>query len=823
MSMKQAQQPPEHFGGYLAGVRGALLGLILTIATTAMAGAAAGPSPHAVMPFDAGWLFRLGDDPAFRQPEFGDASWRTLDLPHDWSIEGPINPPPQGSRYGGFFSHGIGWYRKHFKLDSGIGKKTVIEFDGVYMNSEVWINGHFLGRHPYGFTGFRYDLTEYLKTNGTPNVLAVRVDDSLEPALRWYAGAGIYRHVRLITTGYTHFRLDGGVSVTAPKVSTKQATVEADYMIDANFFTEAERQGWLANVWKPQPVKRNLVLRSRVEDLAGKIIAATESEITLDNLHPGQQASQRIKLAAPRLWSDRTPELYHLRSTLLLGDQVLDEALTTFGIRQLTFDLDRGLSVNGQSVKLKGVCLHQDAGSFGNAVPAAVWAWRLAQLKAMGCNAIRTSHHPFAPEFYDLCDQLGFYVFDEAFDEWTRDWTYDYTENPQGKSEYGYHLYFDQWHDADLRAMLRRDRNHPCVILYSIGNEIPNQKDRDGARIARELVAVCHAEDPTRPVTSACDQSAFATTNGFMDALDIAGYNYIMRRHGTNTYVPEHRQYPRRLCLGTETTYAPAYWLGVRDHAYVIGDFIWTGIDYLGEAHEFPRRGNPAGMLDLAGGKKAEFYQRAAYWRPDPVLQLLVRTGEPATNDWRPAPSFLHWNWPPGTTVIVHAVANCESVELFLNHRSLGRHIVPRDAYASDWSVPYHPGLLSAIGSRAGQPVVTCELRTAGLASRLLITRVAAPVGGDILLYEINVTDAAGLAVPDANHAVTVRLAGAGKLIGLDTGDLDYGGSFKTDTRNVDGGRLLATVQRTAPAGPLTITVTAPGLTAATKTEPGTP
>ena len=496
------------------------------------------------------------------------------------------------------------------------------------MNSEVWINGQFLGRRPYGFIGFRYDLTEFLNTNGSPNVIAVRVDDSLEPSLRWYAGSGIYRHVRLVTTGFTHFRLDGGVSITTPKITTKKAVVQADYIIDAHFFSAEEEQAWSTNVWKAHPTTREVVLRSSVLDPDGTVVASTESKLTLEDMHPGQHATQQVIVSKPRLWSDRTPVLYRLRSTLEFDGQPLDETITTFGIRQLKFDPDHGLFVNGQPTKLKGVCVHQDAGSFGNAVPTAIWALRLARLKEMGCNAIRTSHHPFAPEFYDLCDQLGFYVFDEAFDEWTRDWPYNYTENTRGKSKYGYHLYFNQWHETDLRDMLHRDRNHPSVVLYSIGNEIPNQLDHDGWKIAKELVAICHKEDPTRPVTSACDQSYVSSRNGFMDQLDIGGYNYIDRLYSTNTYVPEHARFPHRLFLGTETSSAIHNWLGVRDHDYVIGEFIWTGIDYLGESGKLPRRGNGSGFLDLAAGEKPGFYQRAAYWRDDPVLQIFVLTGE---------------------------------------------------------------------------------------------------------------------------------------------------------------------------------------------------
>jgi beta-galactosidase len=680
------------------------------------------------------------------------------------------------------------------------------------------------------------------------------VDDSAEPSTRWYAGSGIYRHVRLITTGYTQFRLEGGIRITTPEITPEQAVVEASYVIDATFLTDEERLAWTKNSWGAKSVKREAVLRSSVLAPDGAVVASTESKITLESMQSGQSAIQRVRVPKPRFWSDTTHELYRLRSTLTLDSRTLDETVTTFGIRQLAFDPDRGLSVNGKPTKLKGVCLHQDAGSFGNAVPTAVWALRLARLREMGCNAIRTSHHPFAPEFYDLCDQMGFYVFDEAFDEWTRDWAYNFTENPRGKAPYGYHLYYPQWHETDLRAMLRRDRNHPSVVLYSIGNEIPNQLDRDGYTMAKELMAICHEEDPARLATSACDQSFVSSRNGFMDVLDIAGYNYIDRLYKTNTYVPERARFPKRLILGTETSTEIHYWLGVRDHDYVIGEFIWTGIDYLGEAGSLPRRGNGSGFLDLAAGKKPGFYQRAAYWRDDPVLNLSVVRGTNSGNlmPRRGGSALSAWNWEAGNQVTVHAAANCDEVELFLNGSSLGRHAVSRDEYATTWSVSYAPGTLSAVGYRAGKEVAAQKLVTAGPAARLQITPLPLPIYNalasqepgraelplsqavsqrrpttgqftvpeqfemeQVAFFEIAVVDEVGLSVLNATPAVTVRVEGPGRLIGLDTGDLTYGGLFKTDTRNAYQGRLLATVQRTAPTGDVRLTANAPGLAAA--------
>ncbi len=774
-------------------------------------------NPREIIPFDNGWRFWLGDDQSAKQINFDDSNWQTLNVPHDWSIEGPVNPPPTGDKNSGFFTHGIGWYRKSFTTPDTL-KKVVIEFDAVYMNSEVWINDQFIGQKPYGFIGFRYDLTQFLKKDGTPNVIAVRVDDSSDPSLRWYAGSGMYRHVRLITTGYTHFRLDGGISITTPEISTVKAVVKADYIIDPNFFTDQEQQAWAKDPWKVKPDTMDIILRSSVFAADGSVVASTEKKLSLQSMHPGQRAIQQITVPNPRLWSDNTPSLYQLRSTLILDGRTLDESTTTFGIRSLEYNTDRGLLVNGKPTKLRGVCLHQDAGSFGNAVPIAVWAYRLGILKEMGCNAIRTSHHPFAPEFYDLCDQLGFYVFDEAFDEWTRDWTLNYTENTRGKAKYGYHLYFNQWYETDLRAMLRRDRNHPSVILYSIGNEIPDQFNDDGWKLAKKLMTICHEEDSTRPATSACDQSYVASRNGFMDQLDIMGYNYIDRLYGDSTYVPEHRRFPNRLFLGTETSHQIHYWLGVRDNDYVIGDFIWTGIDYLGETWKFPGRGSMSGEIDLAGGKKTSFYQRAAYWRADPTLQLFVLTGEKPRSPWQSPPALLKWNWTEKTNYTVRAATNCDEVELFLNNRSLGKKEVSHNLYYNDWNVEYTPGELKAVAYNKGKQVATSILKTTEAATKLQIASFQLPVAAsDIVLFEVTVTDKAGLKVIDGKYPITIKVEGEGKLIGIDNGELDYTGLFKTDTRNAYQGRLLVAVKRISPAteGKIHIIATAPGLSTA--------
>ena len=774
-----------------------------------------GANPRSILSFDENWRFWLVDDAAAKEVKFDDSHWHTISLPHDWSIEGPVNPPPSGDRNTGYFTHGIGWYRKSF-IAPDTSKKVVVEFDGIYMNSDVWINGNFLGHRPYGFINIRYDITEYLKKDGTPNVMAVRVDDAAEPSVRWYSGSGIYRHVQLIVTGYTQFRLDGGVYITTPEISEEKAIVKTNYIIDSYFFSDTNREAWSKNPWNVKPETKEVILKSAVLSPEGKIISAAETKLTLTSMRKGDSVSQLMTVRNPNLWSDATPALYQMRSTLFLDGQKLDEVVTTFGIRSLRFDKDKGFFVNGKATKLKGVCVHQDAGSFGNAVPLAVWAYRFGILKDMGCNAIRTSHHPFAPEFYDLCDKLGFYVFDESFDEWTRDWTLNYTEDTRGKSKFGYHLYFKQWYETDLRTMLHRDRNHPSVIMYSIGNEIPDQFDEDGWKLAKKLVDICHQVDATRPVTSACDQSFVSSRNGFMDVLDIGGYNYIDRLYKDSTYIPERRRFPNRIFLGTETTHALHNWLGVRDNDYVIGDFIWTGIDYLGETGNLPNRGSRSGLIDIAGGKKAGFYQRAAYWRSDPVLQIYGLTGEKTPNAWRTPPAKFTWNWPADSTVTVRASTNCDEVELFCNNHSLGRKIVSHDTYFNDWKVKYSAGELTAAGYIKGRKVVGSRLITTGVATRLKITPIVLPVETNILLFEISTNDSRGLRVTDAKATVTITASGACRLAGIDNGELDFAGPYKTNTRNVYEGRLLVAIERTTVAGEITISASTPDLPAAT-------
>jgi len=773
---------------------------------------------------DPGWRFNLGDSSGAEQPRFDDHLWRRVDLPHDWSIEGtPREDAPGGGRVG-FFPTGIGWYRKAFRLPAGSrGRMVKLAFDGVYMNSDVWINGHYLGHRPYGYIGFEYDLTPFLIAG--VNVVAVRVDNGRQPNSRWYTGSGIYRHVWLTLEDAVHIG-HWGVWVTTPTVDSSGAEV----------MTRTTLENRRTTAWTG-------ALRSVVVDAEGREVSRGEAPV---RLAPGDttQIEQRMTVPAPRLWSIEEPDRYTLRSELVEGARTVDTMLTAFGIRTIAFDKDQGFLLNGKRVKLRGVNLHHDGGMVGAAVPEAVWERRLRRLKAMGANAIRTSHNPPAPEFLDLCDRLGFVVMAEAFDEWTI-----------GKVPEGYHNYFAEWSERDLTDYVRWDRNHPSIVLWSAGNEIGEQSTPTGADVLRRLVALFHREDPTRPVTTGNDQiyaDGHPATLAFLSSEDIVGYNYVDRwRERRELFAePDREAHPDWKMVGTEsgtlfqsideryslgddaTTPHPNYtsgmmeaerlWKWVTLHDYFAGDFMWTGMDYLGESF-WPFKGFASGALDITGQPKDAFYLYQSLWGREPMLHL-----------------FPHWNWPgrEGQVIPVLAYTSCSSVELFLNGRSLGEkrlefpaqgtsggwntyalpvvHATTNDLHLS-WDVPYEPGVLRAVGrTRNGHEACHDEIRTAGPAAALRLATDRDTVTtrrGDVAQIEIQVVDSAGTVLPTAEPPVRVQVGG-GTLLGLDNANLQDHDSYQANPRRLFNGRGFAVVRPVA-AGAMRITATSPGLASA--------
>lgn len=776
--------------------------------------------------FNFDWKFQLGDNPEFREPAYNDTQWRTLNVPHDWSIEGDYQPNKYLGNKNGYFPEGIGWYRKTFTVDaSKSNKQIVIQFDGVYMNSEVYINGRFCGRRPYGYATFQYDLTANIKF-GKENVIAVRVDNSVPAASRWYAGSGIYRNVHLIETNYVHFRGMDGVYVTTPIAEKERAIVKADYTISASFFDDAEiktykKNKWLREEdrWQNLPVAHNCIIRSIVYDADEKEVAREEKTFEVYNYNKGFKIEQEIEVENPNRWSDTKPYLYTLKSEIEWKGKVIDDKVTTIGIRKIEYSAEKGFLVNGERKILKGVCLHHDGGAVGVAVPKKVNRYRLMKLKELGCNAVRTSHNPFAPEFYDLCDELGIYLMNEIIDEWTSAWGYNFTDNNTSKAGNGFALYFKQWAETEMVDILVRDRNHPCVVMWSVGNELPELRSEpeNARKVAEMLIDICQRKDNTRPVTFGNN----GPHNGYKaENLDILGYNYVMGNHGFKVkgpgiYDEDHKKYPNRVFVGTETSQNEIdYYLAAKENPYVVGHFIWTGIQYFGEvkAPKAGQRGWVASLMDMSCNPLPEGVNFSVCWNETPKMyitsselpfnadrkyQILPVTGERVFGN---AADKFGWNWEKDGKKYVKVFSNCDEVELKLNGKSLGKQTNNFLKYYTEWELDYKAGELQAIGFNKGKKVMVETLETTSEPTKIL----AKPVfegfkndGCDVQLIEVKVCDKKGRLVSDATNTIKVEVSGSARLIAIDTGNLYYRGNYKVDNRDATNGYMTVTVQST--------------------------
>lgn len=763
--------------------------------------------------FDLNWKFKLGDFTEAYLPTFNDDDWRQLDLPHDWSIEGDFdrNNPTSGS--GGYLPAGIGWYRKHFEKPEG--PVVLVEFDGIFQKCDVWINGVHIAHHNYGYIGFECDLTPYLVEGN--NVLAVRVDNSDQPNSRWYTGSGIYRHVWL--TQVSEVRVaHWGVFVTTHYVSKDKAEIK----VQVELTQKAE-------------------ISLLILDESGEMLIS-------QNFPAAQKHERTLFLDNPKLWSCDNPVLYTLRTQVLEDGKVVDEVDTPFGIRSICFDKDKGFLLNGIPTKIKGVCMHHDGGCVGAAVPEAVWERRLKLLKEMGCNAIRMAHNPPAPELLDMCDRMGFLVMDEAFDEWL----IIKAKGDNNIAQYGYGQFFEKDAENDLISMIRRDRNHPSVIIWSIGNEIPEQGTPDGWKIAQHLRDICHKEDPTRPVTAACDNikaDSNRTTDKFINTLDVVGFNYInrWRTYAETGFTTIRYEYPN-IIIGSEhsavggvrgdyslDTDFKTWWSSpynsrmiraehllkqVMIYDYICGDFMWTGIDYLGEAR-WPYKNATSGVLDMCGFPKDGYYLYKSLWTKDPVIHI-----------------FPHWNWKgkEGTVIPVLCYTNCDTVELIVNGRSYGikcfefpiqgmtekfghfdlpvLHVTTNDLHLS-WDVPYEPGIVRAIGrDRYGNIQLVKEIRTTGepAAVKLEMDRTHFTGARQVAHCVIRIIDENGDTVPTAQNEITFKIEGPAELIGLDNGLPQDLTPMKSPVRKVWAGMALALIRTTEEVGEILITVSSPGL-----------
>jgi len=771
--------------------------------------------PRTRTSFNKDWKFFPGDEPGAKSLAFIDTKWRTLSLPHDWSIEGKFDEKNPAKPEGGGLPTGIGWYRKEFTAPADFQNRLIsIEFDGVYKNSEVWINGKYLGKRPYGYSSFSYEISGFLKTG--KNTIAVKVDNSLQPDSRWYSGSGIYRNVWLTSTA-------------------KIAVAHWGTFVTANNLGKVEIQTQIQNkTLKSQTV---LVINS-VYSTAGKLLVKSEAK-TVKTDTVGAISKAELQIENPILWSVESPYQYKLVTQVLQNGKVIDSYETKFGVRSFNFDAEKGFSLNGKAMKILGVCLHHDLGALGAAINVRAMERQLEIMKAMGVNAIRTSHNPPAPEFLDLCDKMGFLVMDEAFDMWAKK-----------KTKNDYHLNYPEWHKRDLEDMIKRDRNHPSIILWSIGNEIREQFDTTGIAITKELVGIVKNLDKTRPVISALTETDAKKNFIYQaNALDIYGLNYNHK-----LYKDFPKNYPGVKFLATETTSAletrgfydtadtirrwpkdgktkftegnkewsassydnvSAYWGSTHEETWkeakkydhVSGLFVWTGFDYLGEPlpYPWPARSSYFGIVDLAGFPKDSYYMYQSEWTNKPVLHILP-----------------HWNWEPGKSVEVWAYYNnADEVELYLNEKSLGKKSKQNDDLHVLWNVNFEPGTLKAVSRKNGKDVLVREVKTAGAPAKIELIADRNNIkadGNDLSFVTVRILDVNGNIVPNADNLVDFKVEGSGFIAGVDNGFQASLEPFKANYRKAFHGLCLAILQSKEKTGTIKLTASSNGLSSSSIT-----
>ena len=770
--------------------------------------------PRERLPFDHDWKFLLGDPSGAEATSYDAASWQTIDVPHDWSIEGKIDPQSPMAGSGGYFPAGIGWYRRSFTApESWSGQRVSVEFEGVYMNATVYINGHELGTHPYGYTSVFHDLTPHLKF-GADNVLAVRVDQSKQKNSRWYSGSGIYRHVWLNVAGPLHIA-PWGVFVTTPEVTTERARVSVA--------TRIENES--AN-------KSKFVLRTILYARSGAVVGESNASAELG---PGDSivASQEIAVGKPALWTPESPNLYRAVTRVIQDGEMVDEVSTPFGIRSLEWSAEKGFLLNGTSLKMAGGCIHHDHGPLGAASFDRAEERRVQILKDAGFNAVRSAHNPPSPAFLDACDRLGMLVMDEAFDCWSR-----------SKNPFDYSVVFKDWWPRDMDAMVLRDRNHPSVVMWNIGNEVGERGEPLGAEEAKMLADYMRELDHTRPVTSALNfVPKWTDTDAYYSALDIGGYNYNLNNHAA-----DHKRVPSRVMACTESYPRSTFddWAMVADFPYIVGNFVWTAIDYLGESGlgratlrdakdtsregygaPFPWHGADCGDIDMCGTRRAIAHYRNIVWDRGEKLYMGVRQPEPdgkkmSVTQWGVWPVYASWTWPgwESKTLDVEVYSRGEAVRLYQNGKLTGEKPTTRaEQFKANFSVPYMPGVLKAVALKGGQAISETILRTVAEPTQVRLTadRTALRAdGADLSFITVEGVDANGELHPNAEHQITFSLKGPGSIAAVGSGDLQSEEPYRGNQRKLFRGKALVIVRTSRTAGALTLTATAPGLKPAT-------
>lgn len=760
---------------------------------------------------NVGWEFHLGDAPYAWQKWYVSENWQSVELPHDWSVEHPFSQ--EHSSGTGYLPGGTGWYRKRFTLpEEQKGKRVFLAFEGVYKNSQVWCNSYFLGKRPYGYIPFLYEITEQVNFGAEDNLIAVRVEHEDIADSRWFTGSGITRQVHVFVADPVHIPYEGVFFYTKSLENIDQradgSSADASVGIQVELRNDTEVQQTVSVFGNLSRDSQSANIRETVQLEAGEL-----SVIDLE-----------MELDAAELWSDLNPALYDL-TLRITTDQFEDEASTAVGIREFEFDPDKGFSINGRSLKMKGVCVHHDAGTLGAAVPKAVWERRLLKLKEMGCNAIRCSHNPHDPSLYELCDELGLFVIDEIYDEW---------EGPKNKWSTGHNVYppkhqgnytdYPAWHEKDVAAWIRRGRNHASIFTWSMGNEIdypndpychplfnemtgnndankpkaermynPDKPNADRLTVlAKRLVQLAKAADPTRPVTIAAAFPELSSRIGFTEVFDIIGYNYKEQ-----FYQEDHGRFPDKPFYGSENGHLYEHWTAVRDNEYIFGQFLWTGIDFMGEAQGWPVRGSGAGLLTMAGFPKEEFYYRQSLWSDEPVLHLsttILTSGR--SRRWNPL--LRYWNYGPGQEVEVRCFTNLPAAELFLAGESLGEKAFDEEKGYISWDVNFKEGELFVKSTGSNGQIYTDSISPQGLPAKINLNEWKSQNAKQdrMIQVEVSVVDPNDRVVDSDNSLLRVHVDGPATLVGIETGNIADLTAYTSDYRHSYRGRMMIYLRR---------------------------